>query len=157
MKTKHFFVVILITLGGIVTFLSCSQDNDPTGGGPNLLFDKNDLTFESTAGSDVVRILDFKNDDPDRIPYWGVGSVLITVNGETSEFTNTFVVETDGKGSSWNELVNPFVGEGFSIEKKGAEIHIQLSENVKYERKLLIRIEATSSGDGELRVIQKGK
>ncbi|MDR1583774.1 MAG: hypothetical protein LBS55_11070, partial [Prevotellaceae bacterium] len=148
---KHFFAIALITLGGIVTFLSCNKEDNLNGGGPNLRFDKNDLTFESTAGSDVVRILDFKNDDPDRIPYWGVQSVQITANGETSEFANTFVIETDGKGTSWNELVNPFVGEGFSIEKKGAEIHIQLSENVKYERKLLIRIEATSSGDGELR------
>jgi hypothetical protein len=154
MKTKHFFAAILITLGGIVSFLSCSQDNNLSGGGPNLRFDKNDLTFESTAGSDVVQILDFKN-YPN--PSWGVQSVRITANGEFSEFLNTFVIETDGKGSSWNEFVNPFVGEGFSIEKKGAYIHIQLSENVSTERTLLIRVEAGVSGDGELRVIQKGK
>ncbi|MDR2810432.1 MAG: hypothetical protein LBB84_07750 [Tannerellaceae bacterium] len=156
MKTKHFFAVVVITLGGIVSFLSCSQDNDLTGGGPNLHFDKNDLTFESTAGSDVIQILDFEN-DPNSDHLWGVRSVQITANGEFSEFANTFVIETDGKGSSWNVFVNPFVGEGFSIERKGADLHIQLSENVGSERKLLIGIEACARGDGELRVIQKGK
>jgi hypothetical protein len=155
MKTKHFFAVALITLGGIVAFLSCNNNDIIQGGDMNLGFDKNNLILEATAKSEVVQIRNAKDwANPEG---WGVSSVLVTTNEGASEIENTFVVETDGNGSSWNVYVNPFVGEWFSIEKKGADIHIQLSENVGTDRELTIQINAAMYGCGEIRLIQKGK
>jgi len=151
---KIFFIGTAVVMA-LCIFTNCKDNDIIKEGDRNLSFDKNNLTLEAAAKSDVIQILNAKDwPNPER---WGVSSVRITTSEGASEIENTFVIETDGNGSSWNVYVNPVVGEWFSIEKKGAEIHIQLSENVGAERKLTIQINAASSGDGELRVTQKGK
>ncbi|MDR1938138.1 MAG: hypothetical protein LBQ73_06555 [Tannerellaceae bacterium] len=116
---------------------------------------KNNLTFEKSESSAIVQILDAK--DWSKPESWGVSVVYIKTDKGDEVLVNTFEIESNGKGDTYNVYVNPVAGEWFLIEKKGAEIHIQLSENMGGDRNLLIQIDAASKGDGEVRIFQKGK
>ncbi|MDR3128868.1 MAG: hypothetical protein LBU03_01220 [Tannerellaceae bacterium] len=70
---------------------------------------------------------------------------------------NDLVIETNNKSDSYSVYTNPFTQEIFSINCEGTEIHIQLNENTEGERKLTIYINAALSGQGEIRITQRGK
>ncbi|MDR1406481.1 MAG: hypothetical protein LBJ23_00360 [Tannerella sp.] len=152
MKTVIF---ALVAFAGTVTFSSCSNAADEElRNQSSLHFDKNNLTFEAAESSAAIRILDAKEWGNEAC---GVDYVLITTaEGDTAVFTNTFEVKNSGN-LSYNVHVNPFVGESFRVERKGEEIHLQLSENTGSERRFKMQINAGMYGSGEIWVTQKGK
>lgn len=151
---KNLFSFIAIIMALTVTLSSCKKDDNLAGPDP-LRFDKNNLIFEATASSATVRILDAE--EWASADYWGVNNVLIiTAEGDTTQHTNTFEVKHTER-SSFSMHVNPFVGECFQFERKGEELHIQLSENTGSERKFRLAINAGGAGQGEIWLTQKGK
>lgn len=136
--------------------IGCNNNDDVSKEG-RLELDKSVLNFESTSGSDFVEILDAK--EWDVLGFWGVEHVycIDVATGKESFIPNTFVVENNEKGDSFNVYANPVIGEWYSIVNDGSKITVNLDENNGAERKLIIQINAASNGQGYFTVIQKGK
>ena len=88
---------------------------------------------------------------------WGIDALYFAnCEGDTVCYQNDFVVETNGK-DYYNVHVNPFVGDFFSIERKGDEIHLRFNENNDdCEKKMTIQVNS-GPAFGEIYVTQKGK
>ncbi|MDR2497768.1 MAG: hypothetical protein LBD21_11665 [Tannerellaceae bacterium] len=153
---KNLFFALAALVGIVTSFSSCSKDNEVNSGTQLLHFDKNNVVFEAAASSATIRILEAK--EWGTTDFWGVGNVKISTAGDTIYFYNTFeIYHSETANASFNVHVNPFVGESFRFERKGDELHLQLSENTGRERELTLEINAGMYGYGEIRLIQKGK
>ena len=169
MKPKFIFAFIVMVAVGVLSLFSCKKDLMIGCEYRSFYFDKQTLTLEATSSYEVVKILgtvkmeDYGEDKKimeiedwsGRI--WGISSLsFINCEGDGVGYANDFVVETNGM-DYYDVHTNPFVGDFFSIERKGNEIHLRFNENNDdCEKKMTIHVNG-GTYIGDIIVTQKGK